>query len=393
MSARHPSRRWAALLAAVAMGTTFALAPAAAASTSTDDGVPVEVQTYNLDFGGDLSVLFAGGDLITATSTVWAETIASDIPARAAAVAKVIAARQPDVVGLNEVSVWAEAPAALTAEGMPYPTGGFTVRFDALHSLLASLRALGTPYRVVVTGQTFGTATPLPALEGGQLKLISFTDYNVLLVRQKSLRQGMSYTGTAATLYGPKLEVTVAGQTIYVTRGWVQADVTLKGRTFRVANTHLEAWGLPDTLKDQVRNPQAMELAYNLAASPYPVVLLGDMNSRPTMCAEYRPGSPEYALDQNVVAYGILQSAGLTEVWPVTHPANPCGPAGWTSGSRALDGLASAQTHRIDDVFFSDGITALQAVVDGDDLADRTRSGLWPSDHSTTWAKLLVHSG
>lgn len=390
---RLHGRPWVALVAAAALGSALALAPAAAASTGTDDGVPVEVQTYNMDLGGDLSLLFAGGDLLTATSAVWADTIASNIPARAAAVAKVIAVRQPDIVGLNEVALWTEAPAAIdAATGMPYPTGAFTTRFDGLQSLLAALRALGTPYRVVISGQTFGTATPLPVVEGTSLKLVAFSDYNVLLIRKKSARQGMTYSGATSTTYQAALPVTVAGQTLYVTRGWVQADVGFKGRTFRVANTHLEAWGIPGTLKDQVRNPQAMELAYNLAASPYPVVLLGDMNSRPTMCAEYRPGSEEYPLDQNIVAYGILQSAGLTEVWPVTHPTDPCGPAGWTSGNRELDGLASAQTHRIDDVFFSDGVTALQAVVDGDDLADRTPGGLWPSDHSTTWAKLLVRS-
>ena len=65
--------------------------------------------------------------------------------------------------------------------------------------------------------------------------------------------------------------------------------------------------------------------------------------------------------------------------------------AGWTSGDRALDASSGTLTHRIDDVFFSRGITAVKAEVVGDRVSDRTvPDGFWPSDHASTWAKLLV---
>lgn len=386
--------RTAAGLAALALGTTLCMAPVSAASASSgDDGYVVDVQTYNLDLGGDLAHLFDPSlDLVTATTLVWQETVASNIPARARGVARQIASRQPDVVGLNEVSVWATAP--MDADD----ASDFTVRYNSLGTLLSTLAALGTPYEVAAIGETFGNASlPLPAMTADGLRLITFTDYNVTLVRSKSLHNGtMRVIGSAAHTYLARLPVTIAAgtpyeQTIYVTRGYVTVDLTTHGTPFRVANTHLEAFGMPP-LKDQVRNPQALQLAYELAQSPYPVVLLGDINSRPTMCADYRPGSVEYPLDQNIVAYGYLQSAGLTEVWPALHPSQPCSPASWTSGNRALDGTASALTHRIDDVFFSTGIDPIQVRIDNNDSSDRTPEGLWTSDHATTWAKLLVHA-
>ena len=173
-------------------------------------------------------------------------------------------------------------------------------------------------------------------------------------------------------------------------RGWSAVDVNVRGRTIRFANTHLEAYGVPGTLKDQIRNPQSMELAAALNASPYPVVLVGDINARPTMCNGLRTTPPNDFLDQNVVAYEILTDAGLLEVWPLVYPGAPCGSAGWTSGQSALDNAASTLDHRIDDVFVSAGFTALEADVVGDRQADRTPSGLWPSDHASTWAKIRL---
>ena len=56
---------------------------------------------------------------------------ASDIPARAQAVARQIVAKQPDLVGLQEVSTWASAPATLAARPS-LPTGPFVTDYDAL---------------------------------------------------------------------------------------------------------------------------------------------------------------------------------------------------------------------------------------------------------------------
>jgi endonuclease/exonuclease/phosphatase family metal-dependent hydrolase len=134
-----------------------------------------------------------------------------------------------------------------------------------------------------------------------------------------------------------------------------------------------------------------MEMAAVVGASRLPVVLVGDINSRPTMCTDIPRTDPfEHVLDQNVVAYGILTDAGLREVWPTLYPRKACAPSGWTSGQLTLQTPQSMLTHRIDDVFVSKGITPLVARVVGGKTADRTPSGLWPSDHASTWAALRI---
>ena len=41
-------------------------------------------------------------------------------------------------------------------------------------------------------------------------------------------------------------------------------------------------------------------------------------------------------------------------------------------------------------MFVGAGFSALKAEVVGDEQADRTPSGLWPSDHASTWAKIRL---
>ncbi len=162
---------------------------------------------------------------------------------------------------------------------------------------------------------------PLPFLGATGFRLATFTERDVILVRSSSLRHGRITLGpTQNHTYQVLLPVNVAGKLIFVPRGWSAVDVTVRGRTLRFANTHLEAYGVPDTLKDQFRNPQSQELAAALKASPYPVVLVGDINARPTMCNGLRTTPPNDFLDQNVVAYGNLTSVGLREVWPLVRP-------------------------------------------------------------------------
>ena len=370
-------------------------APAVAAPSAPDtpSAVVVEVQTYNLYIGADLTPLFAASNPVVAASMVWAEMQVSDIPARARAVAEVLADEEPDLVGLQEVSTWRSAPAEFTG-GDPVATGEFVTEHDALELLLAELAELGTPYDVVVASTSFSNEQfPLPVISASGLRLATFTDRDVILVRQSSLGPGRiavadSDTGT----YGARLLVTVAGDPVEVPRGWAWADIEVRGRTLRFVTTHLEAYGSAP-LRDEIRNPQARQLVEVIGESPHPVVLVGDVNVRPTHCRDERLGMPEWPADQNVVAYSTLEAAGLAEVWPTVHPDEPCGPEGWTSGQDSLRGAESTLDHRIDDVFVSDGFSVLDAEVVGDEQADRTPGGLWPSDHASTWAKLRLDAG
>ena len=360
---------------------------------STPSSVVVDVQSYNLYLGADLNPLFdPSRDPLEAASEVYAEMQASRIPERMQAAAELIAADRPELVGLQEVSSWRSAPAAFTTSGV-VPTGPFETEYETLDLLLEDLAALGTSYQAVTANTNFSNeALPLPVLTPTGLRLATFTDRDVILVRSDALRRGgISLGATQNHIFQAILQVPVGGQLVSVPRGWSAVDVEVRGRTFRFANTHLEAFGATP-LRDEIRNPQAEELAAELEASPYPVILVGDVNVRPALCKDERLGMPEWFDDQNIVAYETLEDAGLREVWPLVYPKDPCGAEGWTSGQDELDNEASTLDHRIDDVFLSDGFSALQADVVGDEEADRTPSGLWPSDHASTVAKVRLDS-
>jgi len=145
--------------------------------------------------------------------------------------------------------------------------------------------------------------------------------------------------------------------------------VKLRGKTVRFVNTHLEAFSTT------VRNQQARELAAALAGSADPVVLVGDLNSQP---------------DDTAGAYGTFAAAGYVDAWVVVH-----GPeGGFTAGqTELLDNVPSKLDHRIDYVLYQPrGIEAVAAEVLGEELDDRTPSGLWPSDHAGVVATLhLAH--
>ena len=69
----------------------------------------VKVMTRNMDAGTDLGFVFAATDLASfaqGTAATLAEIRASGIPERAAKLADEIAAQQPDLIALQEVTLW-----------------------------------------------------------------------------------------------------------------------------------------------------------------------------------------------------------------------------------------------------------------------------------------------
>ena len=198
---------------------------------------------------------------------------------------------------------------------------------------------------------------------------------DVILVKRGSrVKLGKTRKGHFKTRYEP----TIGGLlTIPVDRGWASVEASLRGRKFRFVDTHLEAFNAA------VRNLQAQELAALLAGSPLPVVLVGDLNSRP---------------DDTAGAYGILTGAlHLEDAWVRVH--GPDG--GFTSGQTDdLNLPESRLTHRIDYVLYQPaGIEAVAAEVIGEEQADRTPPlpgapyGLWPSDHAGVAATLAPGRG
>jgi endonuclease/exonuclease/phosphatase family metal-dependent hydrolase len=357
--------------------------------------VTMDVGIYNVYLGADLNPLFGASslpDLISRASAIYAEVERTDFPQRAEAIAELVADDAPVVLGLNEVALWETAPWALvqTPSGpLPVATGPYTPTFDFEQILLDALAAEGEPYTVVATNSNFTSATIPIAIPISPTLAARFTDHDLILVRDDALKhltvsnaRSFNYTDESS------FSVNLLGLDVLVKRGWSTVDITQRGRTFRFVNTHFEAFGTTP-LQDEWRNLQAAELVADLETSPHPLVVVGDINARPTLCQDFR--QPPQFRDQNVVAYGLLEDAGLQEVWPLVYERDPCGPASWTSGQD--DSLLAPSTldHRIDVVFISEEFSALQAETIGEEPDDRTDpDGFWPSDHAGSLAKIRL---
>ena len=354
--------RFVAIVVSVVLGmaTQVAAAPSDRLGEAASGARHVTVATYNVDFGTDLAPLFGIADpakLTVAANAAYQRMIASDYAERADAIAALLVKERPDVVGLQEIATWETLD-------LTRPQLGFVVMYDFQSLLLADLAARGVPYTVAVSNTTFQGSLPI-----GPTTLVRFTDKNLILTRAGPPDRSVTTSNPAEGQYAARIPLPNLGTA--VTRGWASVDVTVRGRTVRVYTTHLESYS------EVVRNAQATELAVMVLTSRYPVIVTGDINSRPTCTGV------------NTVAYDILVATGLVEVWPVVHERDRCG--GYTSGQESLTWPVSTLDHRIDDIFFEPGaMDAIQADVIGDRERDRTPSGLWPSDHAGSVAVLRM---
>jgi endonuclease/exonuclease/phosphatase family metal-dependent hydrolase len=144
-------------------------------------------------------------------------------------------------------------------------------------------------------------------------------------------------------------------------------------------NTHLETVSTPEILPIQLA--QAQELVSTFEYENKPVIIVGDFNSR----------AP------NGETYHYILSQDYVDIW--TRNILNINPDGFTSSQDPdLRNAESKLDHRIDFIFVGNELktTDIQllgpvaAVVVGDEQQDRTKSGLWPSDHAGVAAKLII---
>ena len=351
---------WRARFGAVLLAALIGMVTVPAAAWG-GDGHPGQAQrrlgvaTYNLYLGADFTPLFTATSqeqLVQRAGQVYANVVKTDFPSRAEAVARLLAQDPPDLAGLQEVALWETGPIG----------GQLSPSYDFLGLLLHALARHGLAYRPVAVNTNFTGSLPISATTAAR-----FTDHDVVIARvgrgAPQVRNPDSHNFAARLV----IPTAIPGLSFTVLRGWSTVEVKLRGRSVRFANTHLEAFSA------DVRNAQARELAAALAPSRHPVVLVGDLNSRP---------------DDAAGAYGTFQGAGYADAWVAVH-----GPeGGFTSGqSELLDNVPSLIDHRIDYVLYQPGhVWALAAEVVGEELGDRTPAALWPSDHAGVVATLRL---
>ena len=324
----------------------------------------VTVMTQNVYNGVDdkleaVATATSFPDLLAKVAAVYQAYFTRNFSERAAALAAEIEAKRPDLIGLQEaVLVRTQSP----PDGPATPAT--TVALDYVQILLNALAARGLRYEVVVQSPNFDAE--LPSALGFDVR---HTDREVILARadlktsdlKLSNAQGGNFV-TNCTIPSP-----IVGP-ITFRRGWVAVDVKIRGKSFRLISTHLDRACLPPD-PFAIQRAQAAEVLRGPAATGLPVVLVGDFNS---------PSDGTGLTYNNLIAAGFADAA-LAE-----------GVGGIPTCCQAADLLnpASSLTSRIDFVLFRGAFTVLGADVVGDNPADRTPSGLWPSDHGGVAATL-----
>ena len=356
----------------------------------------LRVMTRNLYLGTDImrpldavAALPAGASTIDtlnalANATDKARDIvdATNFAVRSKLLARELANKQPDLVGLQEVALWREGPFELGNVAVPNAT---TVKIDFLKTLLAEAKARGVEYRPVSVNWL--SDVEAPAYEGklgpGEPPITNARDVRLTMrdVILKRVGSGLKVVNHQKRDYKTNLSVELAGKTLDFTRGYQWVDVLRNGTKFRFINTHLEAFSSDYALA------QVKQMLAGPGSWAGPTIIVCDCNSDPLLSA-IKPVDtvPHYAPYQEVVG-----KFGFSDTWLQWKPAWE----GWTSGlSETVDDAdASGFDHRIDMVFArtSDGarMRAVGGTVVGNTVASKDpATGLWPSDHAGVMMKL-----
>jgi endonuclease/exonuclease/phosphatase family metal-dependent hydrolase len=302
-------------------------------------------------------------NLLMAVAEVYQAIIASDFPKRAQALALEIAATQPDLVTLQEVSLLrTQVPGDLLMGGT---SPASDVQLDYLAILLANLNQHGVHYTAVAIVTNLDMELPMPTGSPGVFADVRLTDHDVILARvglpPGQLRVSHPQAGNFQTA------LPLPGLGTSIPRGWCAVDVITRGRTFCFINAHLE-----ENTAASIQAAQAQELLVGPANTTLPVILVGDLNSD----ANGNDGTTTYSL--------LTQT--FTDAWSEAHPRDP----GLTWGHDPL--LADPTVEfvwRLDLVLFRG--SQFQALgMWRMSPQFQTTPPLWPSDHAGVLAHLRI---
>ena len=220
---------------AVALAATVAAAAAGGAGCDGGDDGPKQsftVYTRNVYLGSSLTPLIAVAtpDAVPAVAAeIWANVQASDFPARAKVLAAEIADLRPDLVALQEVTLYRrQVPSDNQASpGTPNAT---EVVLDFLATIMTELDARGGGYRVAV--EAGNADAELPVADGaGGLFDIRVTDRDVILVRD-----GVVTANPVVLPFAAKYTLTVGGAggvPVTFARGRATSTSTSRGPSSR----------------------------------------------------------------------------------------------------------------------------------------------------------------
>jgi hypothetical protein len=311
----------------------------------------------------------------------------NNFPVRAQGLADEILNKKPDLVGLQEASLYRDAPCS----NNPIPPSATHVRpqGDYLKLLMHQLNRGKRRYRVLIkqpefdfqtwantdgdesTGSPFGCDTE-----------IRLTYYDVILARRHA---GVKTKNATTDHFDTLLQVRPSGVPIDVDRGWARVDAKVRGGPrFRFVTTHLEAFDDTgsnhtnqgtDVGNGRVRRAQAQELIApgGPATGKRPVILVGDLNS--DVQTQIKPG--DGAANWWLLSHGFAERS--------THDPLSCCLHGDVLRVGA-GGNVSQFDHKVDHIMTDDPkhVGRTRTAVTG----RRPHNGFWDSDHAGLFSTL-----
>lgn len=263
---------------------------------------PVSVMTQNMDAGTDLTFVIGGllnlGGLTVpqAVGITYQEILASGIPLRTSLLAAKVAVEKPDLLALQEATLWRTGPTVDTAT---------TVLVDQLDLLRSDLAADGVAYDIVAVNSLTDVALPFPAQIGGAFR---FTDRDVLLVRADLHRPAFRLSDVQSVIFNA--EYPLAG--LDIPSGYISVIVHSGDRDFRLVTTHLQTAIKGDSAATTVQLAQAKQILTDLHNSPLPAVIAGDFNS------DAISGTSGSGPDNTATA-ALIEAAGYADTWSVLN--------------------------------------------------------------------------
>ena len=286
-------------------------------------------------------------NLPAAAQYMWDQVKRTDFSKRAKILATEIKQSSPDVIGLQEATIWycKKYPWSKKVEVFNF-TEQLLDALDGRYELASKdgIRALNPGFSInpipfltkVNDEQTFkevfGSSSAACGFETGDALLVKKSDnLEVIEVGNSEYEASYSIVPTIMTIY----------------RGYSWADIKVKGVPTRFVTTHLES--LWDDNKVPNSAKQAMQLVNDLSNTKMPVIVMGDFNSDPRdprSKDQPNPGEQpiqSQACQANAItcnAYLIMSQAGYKDAGP-----DSLDPKNYTWGMNAL--LTGADTKRL----------------------------------------------
>ena len=371
-------------------------------------GDAIRVMTRNQYLGANLTPLVTATtpqDFAAEAVKALDQIAANDFPKRARALAREVRWTRPDVIGLQEVF---DFTLNGTNPGPPF--------VDHLQTTLDALAARGLHYRAVASVEHVDTTLAFD-LNGDEIpELIRVRDRDVILVRRGLRARPLVGNADEGGLCGveianplplpflpPTLAPTVSedgcnfsafvrvvpplGDPILQERGFVGVDLRVRGRRYRVVNTHFEV-RQPDPsepLTAGFQSAQAFELLAALESTTpanRTLVLVGDFNSAPEDLPAGGFIPPPYQL---------IRANGFADAWD-RNLLQFLDPAGATCCQDSdLANTESRLDERIDHIFVNRRRLLALAFVTGrfPQIFPLDLPPNWASDHGGVAAKLV----